>query len=75
MKKALWFILLFLAVVGLIGSIGYLALYGKWVILACEVCLGVLATFKAIEIVKDIFKVEPKPDTFVQEHSSTPRKK
>lgn len=75
MKKAFWFILLVLAVVGLIGSIGYLALYGKWIILVGEVCLGALAAFKGIGIVKDIFKVEPKPDTFVEQHSSTPRKK
>lgn len=75
MKKAIWFILLVLGVVGLIGSIGYLSLYGKWVILVGEVCLGALAVFKAVEIVKDIFKVEPKPDTFVEQHSSTPRRK
>lgn len=69
-NKGLWFILLCMGVMGLIGSIGYLAYYGKWVILAGEVCLGALATFKGIDIVKNIFKNEPKPDTWVESHTS-----
>ena len=69
--KNLWFIILCLAVVGLIGGAGYLFYYGKYVIAVCVLCLGGLAAFAGVKIVKEILKPEePKTNEWVESHTS-----
>ena len=71
--KNLWFIVLVLAVVGLIGAFGYLVYYGKYFLAACVLFLGFLAAFAGIKIVKEILKPEPpKVDEFTEKHTSKP---
>ena len=74
--KNLWFIVLCLAVVGLIGSAGYLIYYGKYFLAVCVGCLGLLAAFAGVKIVKEILKPDPpKVDEFTAAHTSKPSAK